>query len=1204
MHAMTPRRAGFSRIVAAALFVAACSDGVSPPAPLERGGPGLPMFDVASTGDQSGGLNQSGTVIGARFAPNPHRGDAIIATFFWLGSSTIDSVTDFLTDANSTPVHNTYRLVESASAGGISMATYVALNVQNFPDPSDPPTNVGLAVRANLHTTVTDGGVLLSAWSGVQGISTRHSSASGSGSAPTVAAPGAITLGAGDIAYAVTMSNAVVGRNGSPQGFTNLAVQSDPYIADQADYLASASGGSADPRWTWNFTQQSTWLATVLALTMTAAPPPPPGSSGNLTASAATTGSSLDPDGYTVTVDQTASQPIASNGGSATFSGLATGSHSVALSGVAPNCTVSGGNTQMVTVPSGGTATVSFSATCTTTASGSGITPDTHIGTANQQNLNILIKGFDNGNPRHGDAIVATFFWVSATTTNIIDSVTDVTNDANFTRVGNTYHLVRFVHSGNLSLATYVATNVQNFPDTNATPRLAVRANLRETVSDGGLQLSAWSGVASDFTQAMGATSAGFGSGTTYVADPGAIDIGAGALAYGVSLVSRGGDLLDATPPPEFTLLNVLSDAFVVDEANYLVSASARSVDPQWRWQFSQPGTWLAMVLALNPATGSANQPPVAAFGSSCSALSCGFTSTSSDPDGSIASYSWTFGDGAISTVQNPSHAYAAAGTYTVTLTVTDNQSATNAISHSVTVAAANQAPVAAFSSSCTALTCGFTSTSSDPDGSIASYSWTFGDGGTSTLQNPSHGYAAAGSYTVTLTVTDNRGATNAVSHGVTVAAANQAPTANFTFSCSGLGCNFTSTSSDPDGTIASYSWTFGDGGTSTLQNPSHSYAAGGSYTATLRVTDNQGAASATTSKTVTVTPPNQAPTANFTFSCSGLGCNFTSTSSDPDGTIASYSWTFGDGGTSTLQNPSHSYAAGGSYTVTLRVTDNQGAASATTSKTVTVTPPNQAPTANFTFSCSGLGCNFTSTSSDPDGTIASYSWTFGDGGTSTLQNPSHSYAAGGSYTATLRVTDNQGAASATTSKTVTVTSPNQAPTANFTFSCSGLGCNFTSTSSDPDGTVASYSWTFGDGGTSTLQNPSHSYAAGGSYTATLRVTDNQGAASATTSKTVTVTAPNQAPVVNAGPDEHALTGLLYGTSFSFSDANNNGPWTYTINWGDGSTTTGTRTAQGTFSVGHTYVIILPRNFTITVTVRDAAGASASDSKVVSVTLL
>ncbi len=1202
---MTSRRVAFARIFVAAAFVAACSDAVSPPAGIVRGGPGLPMFDVAATGDQNGGLNQSGTVIGARFPTNPHRGDAIIATFFWLGSTNtniIDSVTDFLTDANSTRVGNTYRLVEYVGAGGVSMATYVATNVQNFPDPSDPQPTAGLAVRANLSTAVTDGGILISAWSGVADVSAEHHSASGAGSTPTVAAPGAITIGAGSLAYGVTMSNAVVSRNGPPQGFTNLAVQSDASIADQADYLLSASGGTADPRWTWNFSQPSTWLATVLSLTTTTTtppPPPPPGGSGNLTATATTSGSNLDPDGYTVTVDGTTSQPIATNGGSVTFTGLASGSHTVAISGVAPNCTVSGGTSQTVSVPSGGTATASFSATCTAPPSGA-ITLDTHIGTANQTNLNLLIKGFDNGNPRHGDAIVATFFWVSATTTNIIDSVTDVTNDANFTRVGNTYHLVRFVHSGNSSTATYVATNVQNFPDTNQTPRLAVRANLRETISDGGLELSAWSGVASDFNQAMGASSSGFGSGTTFTADPGAITIAAGALVYGASVVSNSG-VVDAAPPPEFTLVNVLSDNVFIHEANYLVSATARSVDPQWRWTFNQPSTWLATVLALNPGTAPTNQPPVAAFSSSCSALTCSFTSTSSDPDGTIASYSWTFGDGATSTVPNPSHSYAAAGSYTVTLTVTDNQGATNAVSHSVTVTAANQPPVAAFSSSCSALTCSFTSTSSDPDGTIASYSWTFGDGATSTVQNPSHTYAAGGTYTVTLTVTDNQSATNAVSHSVTVTAANQAPTANFTFSCSGLSCSFTSTSSDPDGSIAGYSWNFGDATTSTAQNPSHTYAAGGSYTVTLQVTDNQGAQSTTTSKTVTVTAPNQPPTANFTSSCSALSCNFTSTSSDPDGSIASYSWTFGDGGTSTAQNPSHSYTAAGSYTVSLRVTDNQGAQSTTTSKTVTVTAPNQPPTANFTFSCSALSCNFTSTSSDPDGSIASYSWTFGDGGTSTAQNPSHSYAAAGSYTVSLRVTDNQGAQSTTTSKTVTVTAPNQPPTANFTSSCSGLTCSFTSTSSDPDGSIASYSWTFGDGATSTAQNPSHTYAAGGSYTVGLRVTDNQGAQSTTTSKTVTVTAPNSPPVVNAGADETVVLGVLYTLTASFSDPDN-GPWNYTIDWGDGSTSSGSRSSAGSFSATHTYLGILTQR-TIRVTVTDSLGASGSDTKVITLVL-
>jgi len=405
-------------------------------------------------------------------------------------------------------------------------------------------------------------------------------------------------------------------------------------------------------------------------------------------------------------------------------------------------------------------------------ASGSGITFDIAIGTANQVELpcRCLIKGFDNGNPRRGDAMVATFFWVSATPTNIIDEVTDVVNDANFTPVGNTYHLVRFVHSGNVSIATYVATNIQNFPDPNQTPRLAVRANLSETVSDGGLQLSAWSGVASDFTQAMGASNAASGSataGTAYTADPGAIDIGAGALAYGVSLVSRGGDLVDAAPPAEFTILNVLSDAFLVHEANYLVSSSARSVDPQWLWQFSQPSTWLATVLALNP-----NQPPVAGFTSSCVALACSFTSTSSDPDGTIAGYSWTFGDGGTSTEQNPLHIYAAAGTYTVTLTVTDDQGATNSTSQSVTVKLPNQPPVVDAGPDQNVLIGAlFTenATFSDPDNDGPwSYRIDWGDGSYTTGTAWSQGTISKGhsyitilprSYTVRVTVKDSHGA-------------------------------------------------------------------------------------------------------------------------------------------------------------------------------------------------------------------------------------------------------------------------------------------------------------------------------------------------------------------------------------------------------------------------------------------------------------
>jgi|GEM_PF-4615075 len=845
--------------------------------------------------------------------------------------------------------------------------------------------------------------------------------------------------------------------------------------------------------------------------------------------------------------------------------------------------------------------------------SASGITLHTDNGALGYSGR-LVRKGFDRRDsnnqiihPNPGDAIVATFYWInpSGSTTNIIDSVRDVYTDATFTPIGNTYHLVDFITAGGISMATYAATAVHF--DTTRGYVFAVEADFRDSIPDGGVKMTAWTGVEDVFANALGSFhSASVSASTPTPVAPGPITIGSGSVAYGVTLSNGGVNI--ASRPAGWTNVGggIGSDGRLQDDGDYLVSPGGGSIDPQWTWDFQHASTAVATVLELKPGTSSANQPPTANFTSSCNALACSFTSTSSDPDGSIAAYSWNFGDGATSTAQNPSHTYAAGGTYTVTLTVTDNQGAQSApTSRTVTVTAGNQPPTANFTSSCSALSCNFTSTSSDPDGSIAAYSWNFGDGATSTAQNPSHTYGAGGTYTVTLTVTDNQGAQSApTSRTVTVTAANQSPTANFTSSCNALSCSFTSTSSDPDGTIAAYSWNFGDGATSTAQNPSHTYATSGTYTVALTVTDNQGAQSAPTSRTVTVTAANQSPTANFSSTCSALTCSFTSTSSDPDGTIAAYAWTFGDGGTSTAQNPSHAYSAGGTYTVTLRVTDNQGAQSTTTSKNVTVTAPNQPPTANFTSSCSGLSCNFTSTSSDPDGSISAYSWTFGDGATSTAQNPSHSYGAGGTYTVTLRVTDNQGAQSTTTSKSVTVTAPNQPPTANFSSSCSGLSCNFTSTSSDPDGSISAYSWTFGDGATSTAQNPSHTYAAGGTYTVTLRVTDNQGAQSTTTSKSVTVTAPNTAPVVDAGPDQTAVTGLLYSSTQTFIDATPNGPWTYRIDWGDGSVSTGTRTGPGSFTVGHTYVIILPRSFTIRVTVTDAAGASSSDTKNVSVLLL
>lgn len=218
-------------------------------------------------------------------------------------------------------------------------------------------------------------------------------------------------------------------------------------------------------------------------------------------------------------------------------------------------------------------------------------------------------KGFNNTNPHHGDAIVATFFWLGSGP-NLIDSVFDVMTMPHFPHVGNKYHLAEFVSSGGISMATYVATNVQGFPDGYNAPAqdsiLAVEADFSQTVS-GGMLISSWSGVDAVTTQVVASHSSGSGSSATPTfANPGTVAVGAGALALGVTLSNA---LVGAEPPPNFPILAVQSNGqfSMVDETNSMLSPNVGSVNPQWYWYFNQPSTWLATVLTLNP-------PPHLAF--------------------------------------------------------------------------------------------------------------------------------------------------------------------------------------------------------------------------------------------------------------------------------------------------------------------------------------------------------------------------------------------------------------------------------------------------------------------------------------------------------------------------------------------------------------------------------------------------------------
>jgi len=167
------------------------------------------------------------------------------------------------------------------------------------------------------------------------------------------------------------------------------------------------------------------------------------------------------------------------------------------------------------------------------------------------------------------------------------------------------------------------------------------------------------------------------------------------------------------------------------------------------------------------------NSPPSAAFASSCDDLVCTFSDSSSDADGRITGYQWSYGDQSLGgTTRNAEHVYAAAGAYTVSLMVTDDSGASAGITHFINaVLPVDIPPVASFGSTCVDLTCTFSDSSSDPDGSVESRQWAFGDGATASGPNPAHTYAAAGAYQVQLTVADDRGTIATATREVTVTA-------------------------------------------------------------------------------------------------------------------------------------------------------------------------------------------------------------------------------------------------------------------------------------------------------------------------------------------------------------------------------------------------------------------------------------------------
>jgi len=336
-----------------------------------------------------------------------------------------------------------------------------------------------------------------------------------------------------------------------------------------------------------------------------------------------------------------------------------------------------------------------------------------------------------------------------------------------------------------------------------------------------------------------------------------------------------------------------------------------------------------------------------------------------------------------------------------------------------------NSPPVASFSafpnSGSAPLAVSFDASNSlDNDGIIVSYRWEFGDGTTRMGKTQEHTYELPGAHTVTLTVTDNDGEEASASQAILVAQA--AITASFvanpTSGESPLNVNFdASASSDPNGESLTYAWSFGDGSTGTGLAVSHTYYTAGIYAVLLMVSNGSGdedQAAATIAVSEAPTPGNEKPNAEFTSTPSTgeapLAVSFNASgSSDSDGNITSYQWTFGDGESGSGTPISHTYADSGTYEVWLMVADNNGATDTATT-TIQVTAINVSPIASFlaspTSGTTPLEVSFDASASyDPDGLIVSHSWSFGDGENGSGANATHSYYNAGTYYALLRST-------------------------------------------------------------------------------------------------------------------------------------------------------------------------------------------------------
>jgi len=513
----------------------------------------------------------------------------------------------------------------------------------------------------------------------------------------------------------------------------------------------------------------------------------------------------------------------------------------------------------------------------------------------------------------------------------------------------------------------------------------------------------------------------------------------------------------------------------------------------------------------------------------------------------------WDFGDGiGSSTLQNPSYNYATPGIYTVSLTTSNSCGNGTVAQQQIKIDQPAEASFIDDLPKCAGQVVQFTDTSFGlPD----AWQWNFGDGSSSSEQNPTHIYNNAGNYEVKLKVSNSCGESAQFKKSITIPSLPIADFVSNTPICLGNNMSFVDTSS---GNPISWSWDFGDGiGTSEIQNPVYKYKEAGAYNVSLQVSNICGV-SELIQKPVNIV---SVPVASFTSDspkCLGTPIQFTNTSSDNANV---FKWDFGDGvGTSIEKNPSYLYSAVGTYTVSL-IAANECGTSNVASENVSII---NKPIANFTVNtpkCSGEPIEFTDLS---QGNPTTWEWDFGDGvGTSSEKNPTYTYANPGTYNVSLRVSNGCGE-SELMIKPVVISGVPSASFISTAPQCKGNAISFVDTSTP---LASAWHWDFGDGSYSEQQNPSHLYASEGLYTVTL-IASNGCGDSAPYSKNIEVITKPISDFISNAPQ-------CVNIPVQFTDVSNYYPTSWSWTFGDGIGSSTQQNPSYTYSIEGIYNVSL-----------------------------